>query len=181
MGIGAVVAPALVEAFGADTSLIIVGLVLPLLWLLAMRRLRSLDRDAQDAVGLRLLRGVPLLTPLSETTLERLAASLAEVRLPAGATVVRAGEPGDRFYVIDEGEVEIEGRRFGRGESFGEIALLRDVPRTATVTAHTDVVLKAIERDDFIAAVTGHAPAAAAADTVIAARIGALPDRVAPA
>ncbi len=73
--------------------------------------------------------------------------------------------------MIDEGEVEIAGGRFGRGEGFGEIALLRDVPRTATVTAATDVTLHALERDEFIAAVTGHEPARAAADTVIAARL----------
>jgi MFS family permease len=181
MGIGAAVTPALVEAFGGESALVIVGLVLPLLCLLAAPRLRSLDRAARETAGLGLVRTVPLLAPLPEQTLERLAAQLGEVRLPAGATVLRAGEPGDRFYLVDSGEVEIEGRRFGHGESFGEIALLRDVPRTATVTALTDVVLKTIERDDFIAAVTGHAPAAAAADAVIAARIGALPDRVAPA
>ena len=89
-------------------------------------------------------------------SLERLAASLTEVRLPAGATVIRVGEPGDRFYVIGEGQVGIEGKTFGPGSSFGEIALLRDVPRTATVTAVTDVVLLALEREEFLAAVTGH-------------------------
>ena len=83
--------------------------------------------------------------------------------------------------MVESGEVEIEGRTFRRGDSFGEIALLRDVPRTATVTARTDVVLQAIEREEFIAAVTGHAPATAAADAVIAARLGSLRDGVAPA
>ena len=92
--------------------------------------------------------------------------------VPAGTTVIREGERGDRFYVIANGEVEIAGRRFGPGESFGEIALLRDVPRTATVTAATDVELVAIERDAFLGAVTGHEPAHITAHAVAAARLG---------
>ena len=72
--------------------------------------------------------------------------------------------------MIEHGEVEVAGRRLGPGDGFGEIALLRDVPRTATVTAVTDVVLQALERDDFIPAVTGHGDAMAAADEMIAGR-----------
>lgn len=181
LGIGALLVPLLVEASGARTALLVTGALLPAVTLLAAPRLRAIDRAAAVPGGTSLLRRVPLLAPLPEPTLERLAASLAEVRLPAGATVLRSGEPGDRFYVVESGEVEIEGRSFGPGESFGEIALLRDVPRTATVTARTDVVLQAIERDAFIAAVTGHAPAEAAAEAVIAARLGVLRDGVAPA
>ncbi len=83
----------------------------------------------------------------------------------------------NRFYVIGEGEVEVAFDGWppvtlGRGSYFGEISLLRDVPRTATVIARTDVELFALERHDFIAAVTGHAPTAEAADAVIAARLG---------
>ena len=85
-------------------------------------------------------------------------------RRRAGEAIVREGEVGDRFYVIESGEVEILGRTFGPGESFGEIALLRDVPRTATVTAVTDVALVTLERDIFVAAVTGHGPAHATAE-----------------
>ena len=110
-------------------------------------------------------------------TLEQLASRLGRVRVPAGQVVFRLGDPGDRFYVIGEGEVAVtlDGRppvRLGRGAYFGEIALLRDVPRTATVTARTEVELYALERDVFIAAVTGHAPSAEAADAVIASRLG---------
>ena len=93
----------------------------------------------------------------------------------------RKGDHGDRFYVVEEGEVEIEGTAHGPGSFFGEIALLRDVPRTATVTARTDVRLLTLDRDEFLAAVTGHEPAEAAADAVVTARLGSLRPEVASA
>jgi CRP-like cAMP-binding protein len=93
--------------------------------------------------------------------------------------VFRQGESGDRFYVVASGEVvvAVDGQpvnRLGRGGYFGEIALLKDVPRTATVTAETDTELLALERDEFIAAVTGHAPSEEVANAVIASRLGGL-------
>jgi CRP-like cAMP-binding protein len=106
--------------------------------------------------------------------LERLATQLDEARLPAGTMILRLGDPGDRFYVIADGEVEIEDARHGPGAFFGEIALLRDVPRTASVQAATDVRLLTLDRDEFLAAVTGHEPSAAAAEAVVTARLGSL-------
>ena len=172
LGLGAGAAPLLVHLFGVRTTLIAVGAVLPALTLLAWPRLRRLDALAPAPRYAELLHSVAILTPLPLLSLERLAASVTEVRRPAGATVIKIGETGDRFYVIGEGEVEIEGRKHGPGSSFGEIALLRDVPRTATVTAVTDVVLYAIERDDFLSAVAGHEQASAAAEAVISRRLG---------
>lgn len=174
LGLGALVAPVLVNAFGVRTSLIVVGAALPALALLSWPRLRSLDRHAPAPALVELLRGVELLVPLALPALEHLATSLSNVRFPAGSTVIRIGEPGDRFYIIGEGEVEINGQVFGPGSSFGEIALLRDVPRTATVTARTDLLLHALERAAFLAAVTGNEPSSAAAEAVIARRLGEL-------
>jgi CRP-like cAMP-binding protein len=123
------------------------------------------------------LRGIPIFAPLPLVTLEQLASRLSRVCVAAGDDVFRRGDPGDRFYVIGEGEVAVapDGRppaTLGPGAYFGEIALLREVPRTATVTARTEVELYALEGDVFIAAVTGHAPSADAADAVIASRLG---------
>jgi CRP-like cAMP-binding protein len=118
---------------------------------------------------------VPMFAPLSLAAKERLATKLLPVDVAAGATVVRAGDAGDRFYVIDSGAVRIalDGREkeSGAGDYFGEIALLRDVPRTATVTATAATRLYALERADFLAAVSGHALAEAAADDVVDARL----------
>jgi len=180
LGLGALLAPALIGAFGVEAALVVTGLLLPVLVLLRTGRLRAIDARTAAPAGLELLRRVAFLAPLPEQSLEHLAGSLVTVVFPAEAIVIREGEPGDRFYVIREGEVEIGGRRFGPGEGFGEIALLQDVPRTATVTAVTAVTLYALERDEFIAAVTGHEPANAAADAVIAARLEAFNPSMAP-
>ena len=93
-----------------------------------------------------------------------------------GAVIVREGDAGDRFYIVAEGELDVtqDGvaiTSLAAGGYFGEIALLRDVPRTATVTARTNVVLYALDRDDFLAAVTGHPQSAEAAETVMSARL----------
>ena len=174
LGIGALVAPGLVALVGPEWALVATGAVLPALALFTRPRLRSIDREASAPEATELLRRVPLLAALPEAVLERLAREASPLYIRAGVPIVREGEIGDRFYVIRAGTVSILGRTFGPGEGFGEIALLRDVPRTATASAVTDVELVALEREPFVAAVTGHAPSAAAADTVVAARLGAL-------
>jgi len=84
--------------------------------------------------------------------------------------VVEQGDPGDRCYVVVDGELEVStGRRLHRGDGFGEIALLRDVPRTPTVRAFTPVWLDALDKETFPAAVTGHPGSRAAADDVVQA------------
>jgi MFS family permease len=178
VGIGAIVAPALVSLLGIRVALVVTGCVLPVLATLFWTRLLAIDDEAVvPAEQLELLRRIPMFAPLPAPTLESLAASMQRVEYEAGSTVFHRGDHGDRFYVVDAGEalIELEGapaKTEGPGGYFGEIALLRDVPRTATVRARTPLTLFALERDEFITAVTGHAPSAEAAETVVGARLG---------
>jgi MFS family permease len=181
VGLGAVVAPALVSALGARGALVVSGLLLPALVVPAWSLLRRIDREAVVPVDrVELLRAVSFLAPLPEATLERLAHAAVEERAVAGAEVVRQGGRGDRFYVVVSGSLDVlvaaaEVGRLGPGDSFGEIALLRDVPRTATVKARTDAVLLTLGREDFVPAVSGYAPSRASADAVIGLRLGPRP------
>ncbi len=176
--LGAVVAPLLLEWLGTRGALIVAGALLPLLVVPAWPALNAIDRAVRiPDEQLELLRGNPIFAPLPPSILEQLAESLEEVQVAAGQEVVRQGETGDRFYLVDEGtlDVSVDGRpapSLGPGEAFGEIALLRDVPRTATVKARTDAVLYALDRSHFIPAVTGFAPSLSAAESVIGMRLG---------
>jgi MFS family permease len=178
VGIGALVAPALIGAVGVETALVMTGVALPLLVLVLAPRLVRIDAAAKapDESTLRLLGATPIFAPLPGASLEHLAARLVPLRLEPGAVIVREGDAGDRFYIVAEGEVEVSQdgvplTSLREGGYFGEIALLRDVARTATVTARRDVVLYALDRDDFLAAVTGHPQSAEAAETVMSARL----------
>ena len=179
IGIGSIVAPLLIAAVDIRGALMITGALLPILATLLRRRLAQLDAVPVPERELALLRGIELFAPLPQPTQESLAQVLSPVRLAQGEELFRQGDVGDRFYIVDEGDVEIviDGdvvRETGPGGYFGEIALLRDVPRTATVRAKGDVELLGLDRDDFIAAVTGHDASAEVADSVIATRLGSL-------
>ena len=178
IGLGAIVAPVLLNWLGTRGALIVAGSLLPLVVIPAWPRLNAIDQAAEVPVErLELLRGNAIFAPLPAPTLEQLAEALEGVRTTAGEEIVRQGAPGDRFYLVKEGtlDVYIDGRQvqtLGPGDSFGEIALLRNVPRTATVRAHDDAVLYALERRDFLGAVTGFAPSLSAAEAVIGMRLG---------
>ena len=181
IGLGAILAPALIALLGTRGALIVAGTFLPVLAVVFWRPLTAIDRAAIAAPerAVELLRGIPIFAPLPALTLEQLASSLSRRRVLAGEEIFRQGDPGDRFYVIADGEVDVsvDGRRpttLAPGGYFGEIALLRDVPRTATVTARTDAELYGLERDEFIAAVTGYAPSREAANVVVATRLARL-------
>jgi MFS family permease len=180
IGIGGLLAPVVIGLLGIRWALIATGAVLPVLAAIYWRRLTAIDRaHPAPSRELELFGAVPFLELLPHPTLEQLAASTSPVTVPAGDVVVRSGEAGDRFYLVLDGTLDVQtddGRRstIGPGGFFGEIALLRDVPRTATVRATSESKLLALDRDEFIAAVTGHAPSARAADAVVAARLGTL-------
>jgi MFS family permease len=183
LGLGAILAPALIEGFGNRGALAATGAALPVVALVAWARLRALDESVASAPPyLELLRRISIFRPLPPATVEQLARDLRAVRTHAGEEIVRQGERGDHFYIVAAGEVDVRvdghhARRLQAGTFFGEIALLRDVPRTATVTARTDVDLLTLERDAFIAAVTGHPESANAANAVVTSRVGSLPSR----
>jgi MFS family permease len=178
VGLGAIVAPLLLNWLGTRGALIVAGALLPVVVIPAWPMLNAIDRAAEvPAERLDVLRANPIFGPLPESTLEQLAQALDEVLVQSGEEVVRQGEPGDRFYLVKDGalEVRVDGalvQSLGPGGSFGEIALLRDVPRTATVRARTAAVLYALERRDFLAAVTGFGPSLSAAEAVIGMRLG---------
>ena len=179
LAVGALVAPGIVDVLGPRGALVAVGAFLPVLLVLTWPAILRIDRAANvPTEPLALFRSIPLFAPLPQTLLERLAGAAAEVRVPALQEAVVQGAAGDRFYVIRSGRgtVEVDGvatGSLGPGDFFGEIALLRDLPRTATVRAVEELVLYALERDDFLAAVTGYAPSRAAADSIVAARLPA--------
>ena len=177
VGIGAIVAPLLASLAGIRIALVATGCFLPALAAVLWNRLLAIDSEAVvPTEQLELLQGIPMFAPLPAPTLENLAGNMQRMSFEAGATVFRQGDEGDRFYVVERGEVEIAvpgkpPKVEGPGGYFGEIALLREVPRTATVTARAEVELFALEREEFIAVVTGHATSSHAAESVVAARL----------
>jgi CRP-like cAMP-binding protein len=178
IGLGAALAPLLIDWIGIRWALVVTGAVLPVLAALTWRQLLQIDAESEPPTGLELLEPLPIFAPLPPPALERLASQLVPVEVAAGTEVIRQGEAGDRFYVIESGRfaVAVDGApsgELGPGDFFGEIALLRDVPRTAGVTAETDGRLQALGRHEFLDAVAGHPPSARAADAVVGARLDA--------
>ena len=177
VGVGAIVASTLIELSDVRTALVVVGLVCPVLVAIAWRWLRPLD----TSIGVRdreieLLQAVPMLSPLPLPAIEQLARGLQPVSVPAGTEVVRQGDVGDRYYVIESGTADVigDGRlvaTLGHGQGFGEIALLRRVPRTATIRAASELQLQALSRDHFLPVVTGYTPSAREAGLAVDAML----------
>ncbi len=177
LAIGAILAPALIALTGVQGAFLVAGLSLVAVTVLSWRSLLRIDAaGAVHPRELAALMSVSFFAPLPGPALERLAAALIPVAGRAGETIITQGDAGDRFYIIVSGEVAVmvDGKRvrtLGPGESFGEIALLRGVPRTATILAETAVELLALDRHHFLEAVTGQPASAAAADVVIHAHL----------
>lgn len=173
--IGSLLAPLVVDLVGVRTGLVVSGLVVPVLsfalWPLLSDAAASPAPPARDLLGT-----VPLFATLSPAVLEQLAASATRVEFEEGAVIVREGDDDRGFYVVAVGEVEVEvaGRVVateGIGGYFGEIASLRDSPRTATVRASAPTELFFVAGDEFLDALTGDEAGYGAADRVAAARL----------
>lgn len=175
---GSLLATAIVALVGLRGSVVVFAAILPVLMAMAWPALRQLDRRvAVPARELKLLSRVELFDALEPPALEGLAQRASWEAAPAGAVIIREGDPGDLFYILESGSVVASKagrflRRLSRpGDSFGEIALLRDVPRTASIVAEEPSVMLVLDRLGFLAAITGNPAAAAALSRVADARI----------
>jgi hypothetical protein len=178
---GSILTPLLLHAFGVRGTLALLGGGLAGLALAYGLRFRRLDR-AMPAPGpeVGLLRNLPMFAPLPLAVTELLAAEIDPRQFPTGTVVMREGETGDHFYVIVDGSAAVTVRgaprpSLQRGDCFGEIALLRDIPRTATVTAQQPLRTLALGREEFLTAVTGNGMSKAAADALAAQRLSTDP------
>jgi hypothetical protein len=173
MAIGSLLVAVLVDAAGLSGALAIIGGVTAIAMVIASVRFRRLGGDVPpppDHIVVRLLAD-PVFEPLGAAAVSRLADRVDTLNLDRGTVIITEGEPGDRYYLVVAGtvDVSISGhlvRTMTAGDSFGEIALLRNVPRAATVTCATQVSLLAISRDDFLETVTGHPRSLATASRI---------------
>jgi MFS family permease len=176
--LGMLLVPLLVSLLSAQGAFVVFGAVLPLLTLVLWRGLQRIDATHIAAEErLPLLRSLAIFAPLSASIQLRLAARLVPVTVAAGSVIVREGDRGDRFYIILTGQVSVsigenQVAALGQHDFFGEIALLHNIPRTASVTAQSETSLYALDRDDFLEALTGHTQSMDAARAVSRARLG---------
>jgi len=180
LGAGSIAGSLLVSQVAIRPALVVAGGILPLLTVLNSRRLRAVDASAAvPEPELRLLESTTLFAPLPPTTLERVATHVLPMSVAAGTEIFREGDPGDVFYLIASGRVEVlqNGRHLaelGPGDYFGEIALLNDVPRVASCAATTDAQLYTLDRERFVSAITGNRTSAEEIATVIDSRLAEL-------
>jgi hypothetical protein len=191
VAVGGIVAPLLIAAVGSQAALIVTGLILPVTAVALWPFLHRVDEaGGVDLERAALVRRLPLFAPLSLAAVEHLADDLEPVSFRSGEWLMREGESGDRYIVIERGSAAVTQagrpiRTVGTGEGVGEIALLRDIPRTASVRAVDAVHGFALHRDAFLEAVTGNATSLVSAASIVEARLagpsvapGASPDSV---
>lgn len=176
MALGSLLMPLLIAGPGLRWGLVAISVPIGALALLALPRLRVLDGVVGEPPLVALLRRVSLFQPLQRPLLESLSQQLVAMPVTAGTVVIREGELGDRFYVIESGHLDAQQggralRTMGPGDCFGEIALLRDVPRTATVVATEDCLLQVLDRGQFLAAMTGDTELRSRTETLASVRL----------
>ncbi|RFZ09160.1 Cyclic nucleotide-gated potassium channel [Mycobacterium marinum] len=178
---GAGIAAVLVGSLGLTGALAIVSGAAALITVLAWPQVRRADKlSDDDSAKLAVIRATPVLAPLPALALEQLARTATRMAVPAGSDVIRQSDRGDRFYMIASGlaDATVNGRRvatLGPGGSFGEIALLHDVARSATVTARKDLDLVAVDRAEFLAALSSNTAAGLRLGGLARTRLGTVP------
>jgi MFS family permease len=183
VAIGSLLTPLVIDLLGIRGALAVLGLVAPGLVALAWRRMHAIDASiAHRDEEVEVLNKVGIFRPLPMPAIDVLALHVDHTEVPAGREVIHQGDRGDRFYVIKDGEAEVIGdgrliRTMGPGEGFGEIALLRDTPRTTTVRARTALRLYMLDRLHFVSAVSGYQSSGREADTLMLDRLGTFDPR----
>lgn len=183
VGIGAALTTVAIELLGLRGALVSIGLVSPVLVALAWLKLRRLDESMERRDReVDLLHAVPMLAGLPLPAVEELAIALEPVTVPAGQVVFAQGDRADRCYFVEAGAAVVIGdgievTELGMGDMFGEIALLRHVPRTATVRSTSELHLQTLSRDAFLPVVTGYRSSAGRARSDVDAQL----DRFTPA
>jgi len=184
LAVGALVTPLAINVLGLRGALVVLGLVSPVAAALAWRRLWAIDASiARQDEAIDVLNKVEMLRPLPMPAIDALALSVAEVTLVPGQAVFHQDDPCDGFHVIEHGEVEVVGdgrviRTMGPGDGFGEIALLQDRLRTATVRARTPLRLLSLDRLNFVKAIDGYESSAFEAARLVKARLDSFESRV---
>jgi Cyclic nucleotide-binding domain/Transmembrane secretion effector len=175
---GAVVVRVALAIGGIRAALIAPAVCAVLLMAVLWRRLWNIDASVTiPHVEIQLLRSIPIFAALPAPSLEGVARDLVPLAVPDGTVVIREGDRGDRYYAVADGELAVSQngsmlRIVARGDGFGEIALIQDVPRQATVTTVSDALLYSLEKESFLETVTGHLSSLSAARTVITQHLG---------
>ena len=178
IGLGSVAAPSLLDAFDVRGTLALLGLALTGLTIAHARRFARIDRTMpQPGREVDLLRNLPIFAPLPLAVTELLTTELRPQEFESGSVVMREGDPGEEFHVIASGSASVTVRgeprpSLGSGDCFGEIALLRDIPRTATIIAAEPLHTLALRREQFLTAVASSARSGVAAESFVAERLG---------
>ena len=178
LALGAVLVRVAIAIGGLKAALVAPAVVALLLIAGLWRRIQKIDASATvPQVEIQLLRSISIFAALPAPSLEGIARDLEPLTVSQGTVVIKEGERGDCYYAVAEGELAISRdgqllQMVSRGDGFGEIALIRDVPRQATVTATTDASLYTLDRELFVQAVTGHATAISAVGTIITGHLG---------